>query len=560
MTKYEMGKNRKKRVRTMIEIIISIVLLIIVVKKLFTFTTYQPYNEKEIDLQTEDKGFIAISYFGVAREGTETLISEDTLDAQLKALYDSGYVTISQQDILDYYQKGKKLPEKSLFLMFEDGRRDTTVFAEKVTEKYNYRSTILTYANKLEEKDSAFIQPKDMRSLAKNGYWEFGTNGYRLSYINVYDKDNNYLGQLTTKEYQQCKDSLNRDYNHYLMDYIRDENRIPMESYSEMKTRIDDDYTRLEKIYTEKMGEVPDLYVLMHANTGQFGENARVSAVNEENIKNLFSMNFNRESYAKNTLDHSIYDLTRIQPQPYWHTNHLLMRIKDDTGESVNWVDGDTRKKAEWDEIDGVSEFSGDEIYLTCESKATGTLRLKDSAHYKDITITTELKGNALGKQGIYLRADKDLTNYLLVAIENEALVIKTSGEKILYQEPLDEKKEEEQLELEQAANHKLFLTLKENKLTVNVDGEEKIKDMEVPVKEEGYVYLQSGWGGKAYSQRNLADDVYDGVFGKLKITQATETKKETILYDNMLSGTEKAVADIRKFWDRLVNLFIDTF
>lgn len=560
MTKYEMGKNRKKRVRTMIEIIISIVLLIIVVKKLFTFTTYQPYNEKEIDLQTEDKGFIAISYFGVAREGTETLISEDTLDAQLKALYDSGYVTISQQDILDYYQKGKKLPEKSLFLMFEDGRRDTTVFAEKVTEKYNYRSTILTYANKLEEKDSAFIQPKDMRSLAKNGYWEFGTNGYRLSYINVYDKDNNYLGQLTTKEYQQCKDSLNRDYNHYLMDYIRDENRIPMESYSEMKTRIDDDYTRLEKIYTEKMGEVPDLYVLMHANTGQFGENARVSAVNEENIKNLFSMNFNWESYAKNTLDHSIYDLTRIQPQPYWHTNHLLMRIKDDTGESVNWVDGDTRKKAEWDEIDGVSEFSGDEIYLTCESKATGTLRLKDSAHYKDITITTELKGNALGKQGIYLRADKDLTNYLLVAIENEVLVIKTSGEKILYQEPLDEKKEEEQLELEQAANHKLFLTLKENRLTVNVDGEEKIKDMEVPVKEEGYVYLQSGWGGKAYSQRNLADDVYDGVFGKLKITQATETKKETILYDNMLSGTEKAVADIRKSWDRLVNLFIDTF
>ena len=185
--------NTKKRIRTVLEAIILIALFLFVIKKLFTFTTYQPYNEEEIDLQTSDSGFIAISYFGVAREGTETLISEEVLDAQLQALYDSGYVTISQQDIWDYYKKGKKLPEKSLFLMFEDGRRDTVVFAEKVTEKYNYLSTIMTYANKLEQKDSAFIQPKDMRSLEKNGYWEFGTNGYRLSYINVYNKDNQYL-------------------------------------------------------------------------------------------------------------------------------------------------------------------------------------------------------------------------------------------------------------------------------------------------------------------------------------------------------------------------------
>ena len=100
--KYEMAKDRKKHIRTLFEAIILFLLLVFVIKKLFTFTSYQPYNEKEIDLQTRDNGFIAISYFGVAREGTETLMSEDMLDAQLKALYDSGYVTISQQDILNY--------------------------------------------------------------------------------------------------------------------------------------------------------------------------------------------------------------------------------------------------------------------------------------------------------------------------------------------------------------------------------------------------------------------------------------------------------------------------
>ena len=552
--------NTKKRIRTVLEAMILMVLLLFVIKKLFTFTTYQPYNEKEIDLQTDDHGFIAISYFGVAREGTETLISDEVLDAQLRALYDSGYVTISQQDIWDYYKKGKKLPEKSLFLMYEDGRRDTAVFAEKVTEKYNYLSTMMTYANKLELKDSAFIQPKDMHSLEKNGYWEFGTNGYRLSYINVYNKDNQYLGKLTAEEYQKLQESLGRDYNHYLMDYIRDENRIPMESYAQMKDRIDGDYDKIEEIYTDKVGKVPDLYVLMHANTGRFGENDRVSSINEKNIKRMFSMNFNRESYAVNNLSNSIYDLTRVQPQPYWHTNHLLMRIKDDTGLPVNWVDGDVKKKADWEQIDGVSEFAGDEIYLTCESKATGTLRLKGSEHFKDVTITTELKGNALGKQGIYLRADEDLTDYLSVAIENEELVIRTSGDKILYTEPLVEKTADTELELKDASNHKLVVSLKGNQLTVVIDEATKVEDLEVPVKEEGCVYLQSGWGGEAYSQRNLADDVYDGVFKNVKVTQATGAGEETVLYDNMLHGTEKVFADVRTFWNNLVNLFVETF
>ena len=118
------------------------------------------------------------------------------------------------------------------------------------------------------------------------------------------------------------------------------------------------------------------------------------------------------------------------------------------------------KKKAVWEQIDGISEFSGDEIYLTCESKATGTLRLKGSEHFKDVTVATELQGNALGKQGIYLRADKDLTDYLFVAIENEELVIRTSGNKVLYTEPLAEKTADTELELKDASNHKLVVSL----------------------------------------------------------------------------------------------------
>ena len=382
-------KNIRKVVRSIAEGAILLLLLVTVIRTLFTFDTYEPYNEAEVEMADpdEDTGFIALSYFGVDRNETKTLVSTERLKEHIDALSKSGYVTITQQDILDYYLEGKELPKKSLFLMFEDGRRDTAIFAQKVTEEYNYLSTIMTYADKFESKDSKFLMPDDLKALEEGSFCELGTNGYRLEYINVFDRYERFLGRMNTLEYAHVQPYLGRDYNHYLMDYIRDEYDIPRESYEQMKTRIDFDYDEMQRIYTEEMGEMPRMYALMHANTGMFGENERVSAVNQARIFELFDMNFNREGYVLNTRESSLYDLTRMQPQAYWHTNHLLMRIWDDTDQDMAWVDGDMSRKSDWDELDGKAEFQDNEIYLTCEPESVGTLRLRDSESYRGYRV-----------------------------------------------------------------------------------------------------------------------------------------------------------------------------
>ena len=112
-------KDRKKKIRSILQGIFLILILIITIKALFSFTKYDRFSD-EILSSTEKTGFIALSYFGVDRDGNNTLISTKNLEAQLEALKNNGYVTIEQQDILDYYTKGKKLPSISLFLLFED--------------------------------------------------------------------------------------------------------------------------------------------------------------------------------------------------------------------------------------------------------------------------------------------------------------------------------------------------------------------------------------------------------------------------------------------------------
>ena len=398
--------------------------------------------------------------------------------------------------------------------------------------------------------------PEDLTELVDSSYWELGTNGYRLEYINVFDKENKYLGQLSSTEFSKLSDTINRNYNHYLMDFIRDEYNIPLETYSEMEERINSDYEELSEIYTRELGSVPILYSLMHSNTGQFGTNDKVSSINGKWIKELFNMNFNREGYSLNKRDNSIYDLTRIQPQAYWATNHLLMRIWDDTKGEMNFVVGDEEKSRDFQEVKGQAEFIDDTIILTSLPKDKGLIKLLNSDNYKDIKISTELNGNIIGSQAIYFRASDDLKDSLCVKlINNNINIIETinGDEEILYSLDLNNGKDINEVDIKESDSKKIEININDNKLNLTLDGKIIVEGLEVKNTNKGGIYLEATWGEYGYSQRNIADDVYDGVFKKFKVSEINDT----ILYDSSLKGFDLIRYNIRNYFNKVINWFI---
>ena len=548
-------KDRKKVVRSICQGMILIVLLIIILRALFSFTSYEAFNETKL-ADTQDTGFIAISYFGVDRQGDETLISTERLEQHLKALYDQGYVTITQQDILDYYKQGKPLPERALYLMFEDGRRDTAIFAQKIMEKYNFKATMMTYAARFSDHQDKFLDIKDLKELEDSSYWEMGSNGYRLAYINVFDKEAHYLGELSALAFNKISDQLDRNYNHYLMDFIRDEDQIPKESRTEMTKRISWDYEQLEKIYQEGLGYVPKTYVLMHANTGQFGNNDKVSAVNEQWITKLFAMNFNREGDCKNVNTTSCYDLSRMQPQAYWPTNHLLMRIKDDTQQEVKFVVGEAQRLSAWELINGAAAYQEQKIYLTSEAKGMGTLRLKQKMMTSNLHIHVRLTGNKIGSQRIYFDANEDLSQYGAVQLKDNILSILQSGKELFAIDlaTIDGTDPNEAIDIRQAGNRLLDIKIVDHTITVLLDQKPIISNLAIETSGTGAIYLQAGWSENTrWSQRNLADDVYDGVFEDFYITDASDK----ILYEGRYTGLEQVTYKMKKGWHAVINWFI---
>lgn len=573
-------KDRNKFIKTLSQVAILVVLGVMLYNAVFDWKKYEESNKTS---WTNDKGFIAISYFGVGRTGTPKLVAKEQLDEQLQALYDQGYQTISQQDILDFYKKKKPLPEKALFLAFEDGRNDSSLFAQPLLEKYNFKATALSYGNKMGNSENKFLQPEDMKKMMENGFWELGSNGYRLTYINVFDDQGNFIGVKDESELSN-KTKVGY-YNHYLMDFIRDSNMIPIEDRSKMEARINEDYKRMNDTYMNQLGFVPGTYMIMHANTLYGGMNRLVADANDANIKKYFTMHFNREGTAYNDSEGDLYNLTRVQPEPYWYTNHLLMRIQKDTGEKIRFVRGDEEQAKEWDRLGGTAQFMEDQIVLTSPAAGSGMLYLKNSDSQKDIKLSAKLEGNVIGKQSIYLRYDREKGSFVRVVLHDNELRVEQKKEKGEVQELFKTELSQviwnpEDLTFDRASvytreqgesgapklekypiniknTRPIEMTVQGDRLSVSVNNTILLDKQQIdPSISSGGVALEA-----AFSDVNKKDDIYDGVFADVQIASLEQPNGEQqMLFSNVQTGLAGVVSSTKKAISAAVDWVIDTF
>lgn len=579
MPDYE-KKSSRKVWKVLIQASIILCLAFIV---LGSFIEYNKFDEPDRTEWANTKGFIALSYFGVDRNGTVKRIGKKDLEKQLKALVDQGYETVSQQDILDFYDEGLPLPEKALYLSFEDGRNDSSIFAHPLLRKYNYKATFLTYANKMGNSEHKFLQPKDLVQMKKSGYWELGSNGYRLTYINIFDHDGQYIGVKDENELVN-KESI-EFYNHYTMDFIRNENMIPLENKEEMEKRISGEYELIKKVYEKEIGYVPQVYMIMHANALHRAANNLVSQVNADKIEKTFAMHFNFEGEAFNDSSSDVYNLTRVQPEPFWSTNHLLMKIQKDTGEPVEFITGEQKWASAWKQMSGAAEFLEDRIILTSDPSKVGRIYLEESKGASDVEIETTLSGNVVGKQAIYVRYNKEQNSYLRIAIENnevhveekkpgkvkkilgvyELSDVESSAEDLSFNKAtvytlaqmLEARDSTSKYPINLKGNRHLKISLKGDQLAIKVDGDWIVKGEQVDEAiNSGGILLES-----AFHKLNHKDDIYDGVFENLTVQTSNESYPDNVtIFSNTLDGFAKVIDRIKSTINLAVNWIIEVF
>ena len=93
------------------------------------------------------------------------------------------------------------------------------------------------------------------------------------------------------------------------------------------------------------------------------------------------------------------------------------------------------------------------------------------------------------------------------------------------------------------------------DKISVKLDDLTAVDGAPLKNTGNGSLYVESGWSGQSWSQRNLADDVYDGRFQKL--TVSADPQGEVVLYTTEYQGWEKFRARAREKFEDLLDWFM---
>jgi peptidoglycan/xylan/chitin deacetylase (PgdA/CDA1 family) len=64
----------------------------------------------------------------------------EEFEKQMKYLYDEGYVTLTLNDVIDFYYNNKLLPEKSILLTFDDMYKSVLLNAYPILKKYGFHA------------------------------------------------------------------------------------------------------------------------------------------------------------------------------------------------------------------------------------------------------------------------------------------------------------------------------------------------------------------------------------------------------------------------------------
>ena len=74
-------------------------------------------------------------------------VSPSVFDKQMEYLFNEGFQTITFDALIEYFDSGQEISEKSLIITFDDGWKSQFQYAFPVLKKYNFRATFFPVAN-----------------------------------------------------------------------------------------------------------------------------------------------------------------------------------------------------------------------------------------------------------------------------------------------------------------------------------------------------------------------------------------------------------------------------
>ncbi len=344
----------------------------------------------ETSLRRPGDTFVVLRYpfFGRIRERQNgdfaSLLSE-----HLKMLHQEGYNTITVGDVLEFYRKGRLLPEKSVLVTFDDEQGDVFRIASKVLEKRSLRAMAFITFGKRMGGNRVLLPWHSLRKAFGSGYWEMGSKGVRSTrYVTV-----NEQGTA----------------GHFLSNrrWLRSEKRL--ETEEEYKRRIRGDVRDGGDILESRIeGLQIKAFAYPFSDYGQGMTNANDA---EDSIlaavQGRYSLAFTHGDYGWNFKETAPFLLNRMTVDDALNSSRLLRRLEASAPREGSIFDDFDRPRLPecWHLETGECAYGDGRLVLSPKSgQVGGQLWLSGTEKWRNYSVEVTVESNSDEQWWVYLR------------------------------------------------------------------------------------------------------------------------------------------------------------
>jgi len=370
---------------------------------------------------TRDVPIPVLLYHGIVEEEDGTNVTIADFREQMLALKKNDYTAIDTHDLFTYYKEGAELPQKSVVITFDDGRKDSFLNGDPILEEVGFKAVMFVVTKRLESGDAFFLSWDELQHMHQSGRWDIEAHAYESHDLIPIDHNGNMANYGSNKL------------------WIYEENRL--ETDEEYQNRLLEDLQAAkEHLESHLEGCEVVSYAFPFGDYGQKGINIDKEMAVRTNIDAVrsvyplsFELNYNC-SDLNNYDDSDCSLLERFEVHGDLTAAALIQELTRSGLKRLPYtvMGFDSREEYGWFCNWGRAYAENDCLKLVSDENESGAMAVVYGGHYwSDYTVLADIsvvkgRGNLIGR---YV----DENNYVLCGIDEGSLVLRQKVQGEIY-------------------------------------------------------------------------------------------------------------------------------